>query len=383
MTVEPTFDTAETLAPIGDEPGYGEDPRADMAVSSLFLQMKDARAGARRKERALDVDPDAPPADEEWGQVGEFGFQILAGVGKDLEVAAWMIEALVRLDGFKGLYTGLTMAEGLVRTYWDGVYPLPDEDGNEGRLAPFIALNGGESDGLLIQPLRKVPLTSGSDHLSLWQYEQAKEIAAISDETRREARLSSGGISMDAFDEAVRSTPPSFFAGLVEQIEACLAAANALSDAFSAHVGMDAPPAGAIRNVLNTVLEEVHSFAASKLEQASASQALAEAADITGTEGGESGEVAADGTPAPAGAVTRAGISSREQALRTLLDVAAFFRTNEPHSPISYTLEEIVRRARMPLGALLEELIVDADARRYFYIAAGLRPPAPPEEAQE
>ncbi len=67
---------------------------------------------------------------------------------------------------------------------------------------------------------------------------------------------------------------------------------------------------------------------------------------------------------------------TREQALLQILEIARFFRINEPHSPISYVLEETVRRARMSMTELLDELIVDHDARRYFYVASGIRPPA-------
>lgn len=381
MTVEPTFDIAEVLGPIGDAPGCGADPRADMSGNSLFLQMKDARTGARRKERALDVDPDAPGAEDDWNAVGELGVQILSTVGKDLEVAAWTIEALVRIDGFRGLYTGCAVAEGLVRTFWDDIFPLPDEDGNEGRLSPFVALNGEDGEGLLVQPLRKVPLTAGSDHFAYWQYEQAREIAQIADADRREARISAGGLNIDVFDEAVRSTPAAFYADLVAQIEAALAGLNSLSDAFSERVGVDAPPAGSIRSLLNTILDDVRVFASMKLEQATAAQALAE----HGQDEAAVEEGGAEGAAAPAGGGAggaRGPITGREQALRVILEAAAFFRTNEPHSPISYTLEEIVRRARLPMGALIEELIVDQEARRYFYLAAGLRPPAPPEQQE-
>ncbi|OYX08462.1 MAG: hypothetical protein B7Z15_14975, partial [Rhizobiales bacterium 32-66-8] len=351
MPVEPTFDITEVLAPIGDPPGYGSDPRADMSIASPFLQMKDARASARRKERALDVDADSPAALDDWAMVGDLGVQILATTGKDLEVASWTIEALVRMDGIRGLYTGCVMAAELVHSYWDGIFPLPDEDGNEGRLSPFIALNGGEGDGLLIQPLRKVALTAG-DGFSLWQYEQALDISQIADAGRREARLAAGGITLEMFEEAVRLTPVRFYQTLLEEIEAATGAVNALSDAFAAQVGKDAPPAGAIRNILQTLSEAIQTFARAKLAQA------VPMADPTAAPEMDEG-VDADTGANPGLTATRAGIASREHALRQLVDAAAFFRTHEPHSPISYTLEEIVRRARLPMGALLEELIVD------------------------
>ena len=55
----------------------------------------------------------------------------------------------------------------------------------------------------------------------------------------------------------------------------------------------------------------------------------------------------ADGGGSPAAAPTPAGISGREQALRQLTEIAAWFKRNEPSSPIGFTLDEAVRRARM------------------------------------
>ncbi|HRJ61982.1 MAG TPA: type VI secretion system protein TssA, partial [Azospirillaceae bacterium] len=73
-------------------------------------------------------------------------------------------------------------------------------------------------------------------------------------------------------------------------------------------------------------------------------------------------------------------IASREDAFRALLQIADFFRKTEPHSPISYTLEEAVRRGRMTLAELLEELITDESARKHFLVASGVRPPEPKQE---
>ncbi len=375
MPVELTFDPGHILTPISEDAPCGVDPRSDMSGQSLFLQIKDARTNARRKERALDIDPDAAAATDDWTEVANNSIETLAGVGKDLEVCAWMIEGLVRVDGFAGLYTGYVAAEGLINTFWDGIFPLPDEDGNEPRLSPFIALNGAGSDGTLIQPIRKIPLTGGGEAYSFWQYEQAMEISQISDAGKREARLSNGGLSIDAFNAAVQQTPWKFYAGLVESIEASLEAVHSVSDAFAARVGVDSPPAGAIRALLTGILEAVKFFASAKLEQAA--RAIGAGTSDEASESSADEEADPSDTPYQAeisGESAKKGLT-REQALRQISEIAAFFRKSEPHSPISYTLDEIVRRARMPLGELLEELIVDADARRYFYIAAGLRVP--------
>ena len=54
-------------------------------------------------------------------------------------------------------------------------------------------------------------------------------------------------------------------------------------------------------------------------------------------------------------------IVSREDALRALGEIANFFRRTEPHSPLSYTLDEAVRRGRMTWPELLAEVVADTE----------------------
>lgn len=365
-----TFETDALLQPISEEAPCGTDPRADGSPTGRYLQAKDARAAARRAERANDVDGEGAPPRQEWAEVVELTGAILMEEAKDLEVAAWLVEGLVRVDGLAGFYTGLKVTEGLVDTFWDAIFPQPDEDGEEPRLLPFIGLNGADGQGILIQPLRMIPVTGGGTSYAFWQYEQALDISHITDEAKREARLASGGPVLDAITQAVQATPASFYRQLVVDLQGCLTALDDLSSAFSARVGVDAPPAGSLRNVLNSMLDAVNVFASDKLAQSAQSAEIA-AAEVGGADGST-----ADGDVGSA-SIPSGTPSNREEAFRQLLSVAAYFRKTEPHSPISYSLEEIVRRGRMNLGQLLEELIVDADARRYFYIASGLKAPAP------
>ena len=68
-------------------------------------------------------------------------------------------------------------------------------------------------------------------------------------------------------------------------------------------------------------------------------------------------------------------MASREEALRTLAAIAEFFRRTEPLSPLSYTLQEAVRRARMSWPDLLEEIVPDAGQRSQILLSLGIRPP--------
>src|SRR5690606_9308864 len=66
-------------------------------------------------------------------------------------------------------------------------------------------------------------------------------------------------------------------------------------------------------------------------------------------------------------------VQTREDAFRALLQVADFFRRTEPHSPVSYALEQAVRWGRMSLPELWRELIEDHSARSDLFRRTGIR----------
>jgi type VI secretion system protein ImpA len=77
---------------------------------------------------------------------------------------------------------------------------------------------------------------------------------------------------------------------------------------------------------------------------------------------------------------SRGRLVTRDDALNALLQVADYFRRTEPHSPVSYSLEQAVRWGRMSLPELLAELIPDEAARTQLSLRAGI--PKPGEGAQ-
>src|SRR5207302_8034135 len=122
------------LEPIPGDVPTGEDLRADSSPSSLYYQIKDARSACRVAERqAVSVGDESARPD--WRPVLRHAQKALAERTKDLEVVAFLIEALVRLNGYAGLRDGLRLARELVERYWGGLYPMPDEDGLQTRLA--------------------------------------------------------------------------------------------------------------------------------------------------------------------------------------------------------------------------------------------------------
>jgi type VI secretion system protein ImpA len=59
-----------------------------------------------------------------------------------------------------------------------------------------------------------------------------------------------------------------------------------------------------------------------------------------------------------------------------LTTVAEYFRRTEPQSPIAYTLAEAVRRGRLSLPELLEEIVPDSGTRGDILKSLGIKPPS-------
>ena len=373
MTSPQTIDIDALLAPVSEEAPAGSDPRSDRRSDSLYYQVKDARNAARSEERGAVETGGATP--EGWDTVVSTAVELLSSVGKDLEVAAWLLEALVRTEGFAGLRDGIKLVTGIVEKYWETCFPELDEDGIEGKVTAVAGLSGSGAIGTLIQPIRLLPLTQGElASYSLWNYEQASDIQKIADPARRQARIDAGTVSMEQFMQSVAETPVTTIAATVGLIEECLTALGGMSAAFDAAAGKDAPPVTALRELLQQANSSIRYFAADKL-------ALAAADEPVPTE--ELGATAADGggAPAPAAGGPRIdGYASRNEALGELKRLAGYFRKTEPHSPISYTLEEAVRRARLTLPELLAELAEDPNHVQRILLAAGIKNIEAPSE---
>lgn len=373
MDLPEGFDLDALLAPIPGDAPAGVDLREDFSPKSPYYRLRDARAEARAAERTADAaEPDQagggnqeavmPP---QWRSVRDVAIKVLTENSKDLEVAAWLTEALVRNDGLSGLAAGAKLIGGLTEAFWDSnLYPLPDEDGIATRVAPIAGLNGVGGDGTLTQPLRKVALWQRPDgsKFGFWQYEQSVELAAITDPARLQARLQAGVLPFEDMEREARSAGPSRWAALREETAETLQAWQAMSDVLDARAGADSPPTSRIRDLLQQMRDVAARYAPSGGEPAPSATSAAAASATAGRLSG-SGEAA--GTD---------GGATRDDMLRELARISEFFRRTEPHSPLAYTLEEAVRRGRMNWPELLEEIVPDPSVRSAIQTALGIKP---------
>jgi type VI secretion system protein ImpA len=366
------FDLAALLAPISEEAPAGTDLRTDYSPDSLYYRLRDARAEARAAERAIEGGETADSGMPlQWRTITELGIEAIATRSKDLEIAAWLTEASLRGDGLAGFTAGVRLMKGLVETFWDDLFPLPDEDGIATRVAPLMGLNGVSGMGSLIQPLARVDLFQRPDGapLQLWQYQQSFELAGIDDEARRQQRIEAGALPFETLENEARAVGSAGFVALQAEAAEAATAWQELGLALDNRVGADAPPTSHVRDLVEQIRSVAGRFAGSE-------------AGAPAEPGADPGETAGDGAATePGGTVVTAarpqGINSREEALRALAQIADFFRRTEPHSPLAYTLQEAVRRGRMTWPELIAEIVPDITYRSAILSSLGIRPPPP------
>lgn len=362
------FDLAALLAPVPGDAPVGADLRADSSPQSLYFRLRDARAEARAAERAMDSDDTMTALPPQWRTIRDLGMEAIAGRSKDLEIAAWLTEALLRCDGLAGFTAGARLMNGLVEGFWDDLFPLPDEEGMATRVAPVAGLNGQSGEGTLSQPLRKLVLFHRPDGapLQLWQFEQSSDLAAIVDPERRQQRIGAGVVPFDTVENEARAAGAANFTALREEANRAAAVWQELSQALDSRAGADAPPTSRVREVLEKIATVAARFAAP--------DGAAPAAAADGAPGAPAGALLSPLSTGD-GALGPTALATREEALRSLAAIAEFFRRTEPLSPLSYTLQEAVRRARMSWPELLEEIVPDISTRAQILISLGIRPP--------
>jgi type VI secretion system protein ImpA len=344
MSSPAVFDLDALLAPIPGDSPTGVDLRED--ENSPFYDLRSLRLQCGAEERQIDSgDPDAP-ARAPWEKLAEDCENVLRDKSKDLQIACWLVEAQARIrrdppvSEFAALRDGFKLVTGLCAQYWDTLFSNPgDEPGDKGQ--PLLSLN----EGALVPPIRKIPLTLREDPgpFSYWQIDVQQKKG-----------------DMGAIDTLVRKGGRDFYMPLLTDLAEARAALAALETTIAERMNSSAAN---IREAFEQVQAMVQHISGYKLGEAATAAAGAPGVEGKAPAAAGGGRVRVDGE-----------FGSRDEALEALLQIARFFREREPQATISYTIEDAVRRARLPLADLLLELM-DEDTRRKMLLNAGIMPP--------
>ena len=369
MSFGHVIDIDNLVAPINDDTPQGVDIREDRSPTSDYYTIKDARNNARATERSAVFGGEEADLITPWVTVCDVASRILSSSSKDLEVASWYLEGLIRLNGASGLRDGLLLINHLVKDHWDGLFPRPDEDGIETLVSCLTGLNGDGGDGTLLTPLRNVEITNdvGFGAFTFWQYQQARDADRIEDEDRKAERVESLGYSLETINNTVTQTDLTTCQNFIATLEECSATFKDTSAKLREQCAADAPPSSKISELLDEIVRTTRFLYKEKVQAAEEAAAADEAAtaEADSAEDGVS-ESVTSGNVIHMKQAAAGPIVSREDALKRLEEVAKYFRQYEPHTPIAPGLERLVSWGRMTVSELMMELIPDSTARSLF-----------------
>ena len=343
------IDIEAMLQPISEESPSGESLR----YSGIYDEINEARRADDNLNQGA-WQTELKVAD--YRRVIELAVPAITSQSKDLQVAAWLSESLIKTYGFTGLRDSIQLLTGLQSNFWDTLHPEVDEGDMEGRAN---AIAWFESQGSFA--VKAIPFTGG-DGYSLIDWEDSKTFDFPDNiemlETAEQVRLNElkaqaeaqRRVTGDLWRKAVMATRRAQMEEVNFAVDECWAGLKELNAVIEEKYDRNQMPG---LTAFRKALDEVHTQIKKLLEEK-----RAEEPDDVEEEAGEEGGVNEDGTPRPAGIATGA-ISNRKDALKRLNDIAEFFQKTEPHSPISYIVQRAVKWGNMPLESWLQDVIKD------------------------
>ncbi len=310
----------------------------DLEYDPGFAEMERLAQEMPERQYGDTIIPAEPP---DWRGVRKTALALLKRT-RDLRVGVYLARALLQTDGLLGFAEGLTLVEGLIERYWEGVYPLldPDDDNDPTlRINTIVALCDSETT---LRDLRETPLVSSRTlgRFSLRDVQVATgvltPVAGGDEELPTQSRIDAAfqDADLEALQVTAGAVADAF--GRVERIEALL----------TDQVGVTQAPD---MSDLTGVLKEIRQVLTEQLRR--------RGAGLSGetAEQAESGEGVAAAAAATGQRLVVGDIASREDVIRMLDKICDYFSRYEPSSPVPFLL----KRAKNLVTKDFMELMLD------------------------
>jgi type VI secretion system protein ImpA len=323
------------LEPVSPEHPCGENLEDTELLASfdtyrLFGQSRPLDAPAEEHEKRIPKPADSP----EWTEIRDRAGDALRK-SKDLRLLAHLSAALLRTDGVPAFAATLNVATQWLEAYWNQVYPLVDEDA----ILRRNALNCFADPMAIVDRLRRIPLVDSRQHgrFSLRDIDIAthQQQPAEGDTVVDENQIKAAFAAMPIEELTLLHESVSLGVASVRKIDAMM------RDAAGSESTPSFDPLTAQLGRMNQTLR-TH-LAARTPDAPAAAGAAAEGGN------GAAPELAIGGA-----------IRSRQDAIRALEAITAFYRQAEPSSPIPLLLERAKRLVSKDFLEVLADIAPDA-----------------------
>jgi len=328
----------DLLNPISPDNPVGENLR----YAPIYDKIKEARR----------EDDDAPQGEwkrerksADWALTVKLISEALATKTKDLQLAAWLAEAMLRREGISGLREVLELTRGFLENFWDGLYPELEDGDAEFRSAPLQWI-GDKLD----VAVKQAPVTRGG--YSCLQYRESRDVGTeeAASETydkqkAREQKIKEGKLTAEKFDKDFAETPKAYYVALEQTIDGTIESLSQLSQLCDEKFGDVSPSFRALETALQDVRNQVHILLNVKREkEPDAVEPEPEPEEAPAEEVQEpayEAPAAAAAAPAPAkkaAAKVSAAPETWEDACRLAATAAKFMRQKDPYNAAPYML---------------------------------------------
>jgi type VI secretion system protein ImpA len=242
------------------DPIPGENPAGeDLRYAPVYDQIKEAR----REEEEIGLSEEGRKEIRDvwqhqrkvadWKLAVKLAEEALATKTKDLQIAAWLTEALLHREGFAGLRQGIALMLGLVENFWDHLYPELEDGDSELRAVPLMWISSH-----LRLPIYAAPITKPGHGFFKYQESSAvpTEDEAKDDESKRqkrEAAVADGKLTPEEWTAAENASPLAFVEGLYAEMTGLRETIDRLDTLCSEKFGEYAPGFGEMKDTLDEV----------------------------------------------------------------------------------------------------------------------------------
>ena len=346
------LDLESWLRPISENNPAG----ANLRYEPLYAEIRYARE---------EDDPNLPMGQWErplksadWVVIERRCTEALQATSKDFQLVAWLTEAWLRTNGLEGLGNGLMLTHAFVKRYWQEGFPLIDDGDADARIAVFEWMNDNLTDALK----RHVPLLRLVDHkpstitLAQWEELVRVELDAADTSTANDT----GSDAPVLFTRAsvlknVRRHSLQDVATMLSTVRECKPILQEIDSLIYALQGTNSPSWQKLSKVLENfeyVFMSISPDALSAEQAPSAGIAPGQPLSNMATLENTGMDQALEDSQYTAGVW-----SSREQAYKTLEQLAEYLATIEPHSPTPYLIRRAVKWGQLPLAELIQEVL--------------------------
>jgi type VI secretion system protein ImpA len=322
------IDVDAVLVPVG-----GSEPSGpDLEYDPDFRAMESAALGKPQQQMGSTI---VAGEDPDWKTVQRQSTALLAK-SRDLRVAIYLLKALIRTGGWTGVSESLAVLRGLIDTFWDqGLHPRPDGDQDPIRLNALSELDAQE----VLAAVKAIPLCIHPmmGPIALKQVEIATGESAAPEGADPITLATIEGIFAECPLDALQATD----AGLRKSAEA-LAAIESTVAAKSEPPNLERL-ARLIRKAGDVVRD-----------------ALARRTAVPAGIAQAGGPVPVNGASSAVRMSLAGEISSRDDVLKALDKIIAYYAKYEPSSPIPMFMERSKKLVVMSFVDIVNELVPEA-----------------------